>query len=142
MENKEVLDELKTILVERLKFDPRRAADTGFETALPKGLDGSLGLDSLDFIEMSIAIEERFGLVAGAEAVEDAGLSRAELARTALVVGAVGGGMLETEAWYWARARGHGEPAAGAGLAAVLPCSHADVIGRRLGLGGPRETVV
>jgi len=63
MENKEVLDELKTILVERLKFDPRRAADTGFETALPKGLDGSLGLDSLDFIEMSIAIEERFGLV-------------------------------------------------------------------------------
>jgi 3-oxoacyl-[acyl-carrier-protein] synthase II len=85
---------------------------------------------------------DRFGLAAATEAVEDAGLSRAELARTALVVGAVGGGMLEAEAWYWARARGHGGPDAGAGLAAVLPCSHADVIGRRLGLGGPRETVV
>jgi acyl carrier protein len=63
MEAKEVLDELKTILVERLKFDPRRAAETGFETALPKGIDGSLGLDSLDFIELSIGIEERFGFV-------------------------------------------------------------------------------
>ena len=26
-------------------------------------MEGSLGLDSLDFIEMSIAIEERFGFV-------------------------------------------------------------------------------
>ena len=63
MEAKEALDELKTILVERLKFDPRRAADTGLATTLPKGIEGSLGLDSLDFIELSIAIEERFGLV-------------------------------------------------------------------------------
>lgn len=85
---------------------------------------------------------DRFGLAAATEAVEDAGLSRAELARAALVVGAVGGGMLETEAWYWARARGQGESDARAALAAVLPCSHADAIGRRLGLGGPRETVV
>ena len=63
MEPKEVLDELKTILVTRLKFDPRRAAETTIETRLPKGVDGSIGLDSLDFIELSIAIEERFGIV-------------------------------------------------------------------------------
>ncbi|HEV8614887.1 MAG TPA: acyl carrier protein [Methylomirabilota bacterium] len=63
MEPKEVLDELKTILVSRLKFDPRRAADTSETTALPKGVDGSIGLDSLDFIELSIAIEERFGIL-------------------------------------------------------------------------------
>jgi len=63
MERKEVLDELKTILVSRLKFDPRRAAETSESTALPKGVDGSIGLDSLDFIELSIAIEERFGIV-------------------------------------------------------------------------------
>ena len=62
MEPKEVLDELKTILVSRLKFDPRRAAETTETTALPKGVEGSIGLDSLDFIEMSIAIEERFGI--------------------------------------------------------------------------------
>ena len=63
MTQKEVLDELKAIVVERLRFDPRRAAEMTLETTLPKGVDGSLGLDSLDFIELSVAIEERFGLV-------------------------------------------------------------------------------
>jgi acyl carrier protein len=33
------------------------------DTSLPKGIDGSLGLDSLDFIEVSLGIEERFGVV-------------------------------------------------------------------------------
>jgi acyl carrier protein len=63
MTQKEVLDELKVILVERLRFDPRRAADTTLETTLPRGVEGSLGLDSLDFIELSVAIEQRFGIV-------------------------------------------------------------------------------
>ena len=63
MEPKEVLDELKAILVARLKFDPRRAADVALETPLPQGVEGSLGLDSLDFIELGIAIEERFGIM-------------------------------------------------------------------------------
>jgi len=58
MEPKEVFDELKTILVTRLKFDPRRAVDLTLETTLPKGIESSIGLDSLDFIELSIAIEE------------------------------------------------------------------------------------
>ena len=63
MTPKEVLDELKAIVVERLRFDPRRAADLTLETTLPKGVPGSLELDSLDFIELSVAIEERFGIV-------------------------------------------------------------------------------
>lgn len=63
METKDVLEELKAIMVERLKFDPSRAAGLTLETILPKGIEGSLGLDSLDFIEMSVAIEERFGFV-------------------------------------------------------------------------------
>src|SRR5215467_1815720 len=63
MTQKEVLDELKGLIVERLKFDPRRAAEMTLETTLPKGVDGSLGLDSLDFIELSVGIEERFGIV-------------------------------------------------------------------------------
>jgi acyl carrier protein len=63
MEPKEVLDELRGILVARLKFDPRRAVDMAMETPLPKGVDGAIGLDSLDFIELGIAIEERFGIV-------------------------------------------------------------------------------
>jgi acyl carrier protein len=53
----------KEILDERLRFDPRRAAEMTAETTLPKGLEGSLGLDSLDFIELSVAMEERFGIV-------------------------------------------------------------------------------
>ena len=61
MQVKEVLDELKAILISRLKFDPSRAAEMTADTPLPKGVDGAIGLDSLDFIELSIAIEERFG---------------------------------------------------------------------------------
>jgi acyl carrier protein len=63
MEAKEVLDELKGLFVTRLKFEPHRVADVGFDTALPKGIEGSIGLDSLDFIELGLAIEERFGIV-------------------------------------------------------------------------------
>ena len=63
MTQKEVVDELKTIAVERLRFDSRRAAEMMLETTLPKGVEGSLGLDSLDFIELSVAIEERFGIM-------------------------------------------------------------------------------
>jgi acyl carrier protein len=62
MTQKEVLDELKAIVVERLRFDPRRAADMTLETTLPKDVEGSLGLDSLDFIELSVAMEDRFGI--------------------------------------------------------------------------------
>lgn len=63
MTQEEILDELKALLVERLKFDPRRAAGMTLETTLPKGVEGSLGLDSLDFIELSVPTEERFGIV-------------------------------------------------------------------------------
>jgi acyl carrier protein len=63
MEPKEVKDELAALLVSRLKFDPARVAEMGLDTPLPKGVEGSIGLDSLDFIELGIAIEERFGIV-------------------------------------------------------------------------------
>jgi acyl carrier protein len=63
MTQEEVLDGLRGIIVERLRFDPRRAAEMTLDTTLPKGVEGSLGLDSLDFIELSVAIEERFGVV-------------------------------------------------------------------------------
>jgi acyl carrier protein len=88
MTQKEVLDELKAIMVERLKFDPRRAAEMTLETTLPKGVEGSLGLDSLDFIELSVAIEERFGITIdeGADLTDEFmsfdSLSRFVLAKT------------------------------------------------------------
>jgi acyl carrier protein len=58
-----VLEELKDIMVERLKFEPSHLPDLSLATVLPKDLEGSLGLDSLDFIELSIGSEERFGFV-------------------------------------------------------------------------------
>jgi acyl carrier protein len=63
MDTDEILDAIKALLVERLKFDPTRAADVTLDTSLPKGIDGSLGLDSLDFIELAMGIEERCGVV-------------------------------------------------------------------------------
>jgi acyl carrier protein len=62
MEEHAILDELREIIVKRLKFAPATLSSATAETALPKGIDGSLGLDSLDFIELSIALEERFGV--------------------------------------------------------------------------------
>lgn len=63
MDERAILGELRDLIVKRLKFDPKVVAGVTPDTALPKGVDGSLGLDSLDFIELSIALEERFGLV-------------------------------------------------------------------------------
>jgi acyl carrier protein len=63
METEKVLEQLKDIMVERLKFEPGRLPVLTPATMLPKGVEGSLGLDSLDFIEISIAIEERFGFM-------------------------------------------------------------------------------
>jgi acyl carrier protein len=63
MEIDKVLEELKGIIVERLKFEPSRLPDLSLATVLPKDMEGSLGFDSLDFIELSIGIEERFGFV-------------------------------------------------------------------------------
>ena len=63
MEPKDVMGELTAVLVSRLKFEPARVAAVTLDTPLPKGVEGSLGLDSLDFIELAIAIEERFGIV-------------------------------------------------------------------------------
>src|SRR5262249_56652853 len=72
---------------------------------------------------------DRFALAAAREAIDDAGLDATERRRTALVVGAVGGGMLEAEAWYW-RAQPSGAPLRAApGLRPRPPDSRADVVG-------------
>ena len=63
MDEQAILAELRDIIVKRLRFDPARLTGLAAETPLPKGVEGALGLDSLDFIELSIALEERFGVV-------------------------------------------------------------------------------
>jgi 3-oxoacyl-[acyl-carrier-protein] synthase II len=85
---------------------------------------------------------DRLALAAAREALDDAGLGAADRAEAALVVGAVGGGMFEAEAWYLARARGERVPRWAGALRAMLPTAHAETLGHRLGLGGPRHTVI
>jgi 3-oxoacyl-[acyl-carrier-protein] synthase II len=86
---------------------------------------------------------DRFALAAADEAVRDAGLSRGDLAPAAVVVGGIGGGMLEVEAWYWRLEReGVDDPRLRAALPTVLPFAHADVVARRYRASGPKETVV
>lgn len=63
MDEQAIIAELRDIVVKRLRFDPARLTALSAETPLPKGVPGALGLDSLDFIELSIALEERFGIV-------------------------------------------------------------------------------
>ena len=63
MDESAIIGELRDVLVKRLRFDPARLGPLTLETSLPKGVEGALGLDSLDFIELSIALEERFGIV-------------------------------------------------------------------------------
>jgi 3-oxoacyl-[acyl-carrier-protein] synthase II len=85
---------------------------------------------------------DRMALAAAQEAVMDAHLSAEDRAVAALVVAAVGGGMLEGEVWYAEEVRtGWRSPRIRA-LRSILPASHAETVGHRLGLGGPKETVI
>jgi 3-oxoacyl-[acyl-carrier-protein] synthase II len=116
-------------LIETEGFRCRIAAE------VPDALPGSRRLSRAD----------RLAQAAAREALDDAGLAPVDRRHAALVVGAVGGGMLEAEAWYWRTARSELRPLLAAdrrALASVLPYSHAEAVGSRLGLYGPRETVV
>ena len=84
---------------------------------------------------------DRLALAAAREALADAGLEGEARRRAALIIGAVGGGMLEGENWYWGEWRGQ---ATGniRSLRSILPLSHAETLSARLRLTGPKETVV
>jgi 3-oxoacyl-[acyl-carrier-protein] synthase II len=85
---------------------------------------------------------DRMALAAAREAVADAHLTAQDRSVAALLVGAVGGGMLEGEAWYWEEARtGRRSPRIKA-LRSILPASHAETVGHYLGLAGPKETII
>lgn len=85
---------------------------------------------------------DRLALAAAREAVADAGLPRVDRAATGVIAGAVGGGMLEVEDWYWEMVRVGEDPRRRVSLRSLTPFSHAEVVAHRLGLGGPKETVV
>jgi 3-oxoacyl-[acyl-carrier-protein] synthase II len=84
---------------------------------------------------------DRIALAAAREALAEADLAPRDRAEMGLFVGAVGGGMLEGEEWYCEEQSGRPSPRIRA-LRSILPVSHAETLGWRLRLGGPRETVV
>jgi len=60
MTRDDIVGRLKTLLAERLRVPPERAQALALDTPLLK--DG-LGLDSLDCVELTLGIEEAFGLL-------------------------------------------------------------------------------
>jgi 3-oxoacyl-[acyl-carrier-protein] synthase II len=110
----------------------------------PGGFRCRIGAEVPDLAEASSrrSRADRLALAAATEAVADAGLADEDRDDAALVVGAVGGGMLEAEGWYWARSRRERPGGWAAALRAILPAAHAETLGHRLRLGGPRHTVV
>jgi len=85
---------------------------------------------------------DRIALAAAREALAEAALGPGDRTCMALLIGAVGGGMFEGEEWYCEEMRtGQPSPRIRA-LRSILPVSHAETLGWRLRLGGPRETVV
>ena len=80
---------------------------------------------------------DRIALAAAGEALADAGLEGAARTEAALLIGAVGGGMLEGEDWYWEKRVAVPRRGCGA-LRSILPFSHAETLGWRLGLTGPQ----
>jgi len=86
---------------------------------------------------------DRLALAAADEAVADAGLPRAALRPAAVVVGAIGGGNLEVEAWYWRLWRdGTDDRRLRRALRSALPASHAETLARRYGATGPKDTLI
>src|SRR5262249_38690183 len=60
-----------------------------------------------------------------------------------VIVGGIGGGMLEAETWHWRVCReGVDDPRLRRAIRSVLPSAHAETLARRYGATGPKQTVV
>ena len=84
----------------------------------------------------------RFLLAAAEEAVSHAGLGAAEMAAAAVSIGGAGGGMLEAEAWYWARYHQQQDKRLLVALPTMTPAGQTDALACQLHLGGPRESPI
>lgn len=74
------------------------------------------------------------------EAVAQAGLDATALASAAVSIGGAGGGMLEAEAWYWARYQQQSTTRLRPALRTIFPTAQTDALACHMHIGGPRET--
>jgi 3-oxoacyl-(acyl-carrier-protein) synthase len=84
----------------------------------------------------------RFIIAAAEEAIGNAALTPAVLATAAISLGGAGGGMLEAEAWYWARYQHQEQKRQRSALRTVLPSAQTEAVAVRFQIGGPRETLI
>jgi acyl carrier protein len=62
-----LIDEIKTLIIETLNLEDVTVAD--IDTDAPLFVEG-LGLDSIDALELGVALHKRYGLTLSAEAEE------------------------------------------------------------------------
>jgi len=62
-----LIDEIKTLIIETLNLEDVAVADIG--TDAPLFVEG-LGLDSIDALELGVALHKRYGLTLSAESEE------------------------------------------------------------------------
>ncbi|MDR2016907.1 MAG: phosphopantetheine-binding protein [Burkholderiales bacterium] len=62
-----LIDEIKTLIIETLNLED--VAVTDIDTDAPLFVDG-LGLDSIDALELGVALHKRYGLTLSSEAEE------------------------------------------------------------------------
>jgi len=63
----ELIDELKTLIIETLNLEDVAVAD--IDTDAPLFVEG-LGLDSIDALELGVALHKRYGLTLSSESEE------------------------------------------------------------------------
>ncbi|MCL2645179.1 MAG: phosphopantetheine-binding protein [Betaproteobacteria bacterium] len=63
----DLIDEIKSLIIETLNLEDVAVAD--IDTDAPLFVDG-LGLDSIDALELGVALHKRYGLTLSAEAEE------------------------------------------------------------------------
>lgn len=63
----ELLDEVKTLIIDALQLEDMRPDDIDSDT--PLFVEG-LGLDSIDALELGIALQKRYGITLSAESAE------------------------------------------------------------------------
>ncbi|MEE8304596.1 MAG: beta-ketoacyl-[acyl-carrier-protein] synthase family protein [Candidatus Tectomicrobia bacterium] len=106
-------------------------------------IGGEVGADTVRSLDVALRSRaNRFVMAAAEEAVGHAALAPEALASAAISIGGAGGGMLETEAWYWSHYHTRETLRLRSALRSTLPGAQTEAVASRFKIGGPRETPI